>query len=155
MSEIKEEAEEYAKLVVGEKTNYEDAKKYRENVEKALNAVKTDAVGKQILDSIIKRSKDYLVLYEGASFYQTNLSYEGKGVLSAQQLHDIGLKMWGQIKLMNETKLFGIINSNNYYTTANRTAAKVAYDQLKNRKWGSLTNALYSMGGEKMSRSVM
>ena len=155
VKEIQEEAKKYVNLVATEKNDYDKAKKRRENIEKVLNAVKADAVGKQILESIIKRSKDYLVLYEGKSFYQTDLSYEGKNVLSAQQLHDIGLKTWEQIKLMDETKLFNIINNNNYFTANNRTRAKDAYDRLKKRKWGYLTNELYSMNGVKMTRAVM
>ncbi|CAH1756532.1 13944_t:CDS:2 [Entrophospora sp. SA101] len=40
------------------------------------------------------------------------------------------------IKLMDETELFNVINNNAFFTSANRTKAKAAYDRLKNRKYG-------------------
>jgi len=133
MNEIKKEKDDYIKLTAAEDNDYETAKKHRENIEKALNAVKTDVLGKQLLDSILQRSKDYLSTYDGTSFYRTSFTYD-KNILFAEQIHDIGLRTWEQIKLMDETKLFNVINSDNYFTSTNRSEAKAAYDRLKGQK---------------------
>jgi len=155
IEEIEKEEKEYIESSVEEIGDYDEAKKHRKNVEKAIKVIKNDAIGKQILNSIVNRNKNYSSTYDSSSFVETSLGYD-KNYLFAADAHDIALDVWEQIKLMDETKLFNIIDNNNHFSAANRTQARQAYDRLKDRKWGSVTNSkLYQLPGEKIVRANM
>ncbi|CAG8826274.1 26961_t:CDS:2 [Gigaspora margarita] len=113
---IQQEIDDYVKLTSEE----------QENVEKVINKVKNDTLGKQLLTSIVDRNKAYLVypngLYDYGNIVETNVGYDGRNYLTAEQ-----------ITLMDETKLFALINGNTYFTSngRSRTDAKDAYNRLK------------------------
>ena len=136
VNEIKEERDNYMKLVSEEGYDYEKAKKYRKNVESLIDTVKSDIQGKQILDSILNRNKNYLSVYESGNCVKTNLAYDGRNYLLTGQVESVVLQIWEQVRLMDETELFNVINSNSFFSSVARTEAKNAYDRMKGRKWG-------------------
>ncbi|CAG8471114.1 14267_t:CDS:10 [Cetraspora pellucida] len=85
-----------------------------------------DVLGKQLLTSIVDRNKAYLVypngLYDYGNIVETSVGYDGRNYLTAEQ-----------ISLMDETKLFALINSDAYFASGGRSRAnaKAAYDRLK------------------------
>ncbi|CAG8682871.1 2896_t:CDS:2 [Racocetra persica] len=98
----------------------------QENIEQVINDIKSDTLGKQLLTSIVDRNKAYLVypngLYDYGNIVETGVGYDGRNYLTAEQ-----------ISLMDETKLFALINSDAYFASSGRSRAnaKAAYDRLK------------------------